>query len=404
MSHRHDRLALLPEQVTLPPGHPWRRLGPIGAAVGAVGIVASAALGTSDPERFFFSWLVSFLFFWSLALGAFYFVLIHWAMQGGWGVVVRRIAEHVMATIPVLALLFVPVLFGMERLYPWAVPGAAAKDHLLHWKEPFLNVPFFVGRAAIYFACWSVLAWVWTRGSLSLDATGSRATAARLKRFSGPGVIVLALTQTFAAFDWIMSLEPHWYSTIFGVYVFAGSLVSGVALIALLAVLLERAGPLSDVFGAEHRHDLGKLLFAFTVFWAYIAFCQFFLIWYANIPEETVWYKVRLEGSWKAVSVLLVLGHFVVPFFYFMGRTVKRKATALAAGAVWMLLMHFLDIRWLVLPALHGAGAGFSVLDATTFLAIGGCFAGVVGWRMRRCALVPLRDPRLPESLSYESA
>src|SRR3990172_7789628 len=332
MSHPHDRGSPLPEQVTIPPGDPWNRLGPIGAGVGAIGIIASAALGRAAPEEFFFSWLVSFLFFSSLALGALYFVLIHWAMQGGWGVVVRRIAEHVMATIPVLAVLFLPVLLGMERLYPWAAPGAAANDPLLHWKEPFLNVPFFVGRAAFYFACWSLLAWVWSRGSLSLDATGSLATAARLRRFSGPGVVVLALSHTFAAFDWIMSLEPHWYSAIFGVYVFAGSLVSGVAVLALLAVLLERTGPLRDVFGAEHRHDLGKLLFAFTAFWAYIAFSQFFLIWYGNIPEETVWYKVRLEGSWKTVSALLALGHFVLPFFYFIGRTVKRKAPALAAG------------------------------------------------------------------------
>ncbi len=403
MDHPRDRVALRAEQVTIPPGHPWNRIPAIGALVGAVGILASAALGAGDPRQLFFSWLVSFLFFLSLALGSTYFVLIHWAMQGAWGVVVRRIAENVMAMFPLFALLFLPVLFGMMQLYPWSVEGAAAKDHLLQWKEPFLNPRWFVVRAAVYFASWSLVAWVWDRGSRALDATGDMAIATRLRRYSGPAIVLVGLTQTFAAFDWIMSLEPKWYSTILGVYYFSGSLVSSFALLALLAVAAERAGFLRGIVTSEHLHDLGKLLFAFTAFWAYIAFSQFFLMWYGNIPEETFWYKLRLEGSWKALSAFLVVGHFVVPFFYFMGRTVKRKAPALAAGAAWILFVHLVDVYWLVMPALHGGGVRIHLLDATTLLAVGGCVAAAVGWRMRRHALVPLKDPRLPKSLSFEN-
>jgi hypothetical protein len=193
------------------------------------------------------------------------------------------------------------------------------------WKAPFLNVPFFLIRAALYFACWSFIALLYYRLSRGQDATGDPAVSARLRRLAGPAIIVLALTQTFASIDWIMSLTPHWYSTIFGVYFFAGSFVGFIALLSVVAVAMRRAGLLDTVISAEHLHDLGKFLFAFTAFWAYIAFSQFFLIWYANLPEETIWYKARMEGSWMTVSLLLMVGHFAVPFFYLMGRAVKRS-------------------------------------------------------------------------------
>jgi hypothetical protein len=200
-----------------------------------------------------------------------------------------------------------------------------------------------------------------------------------------------------------MSLTPHWYSTMFGVYFFAGSFVGFIALLSVVAVGVREARLLDTVISPEHLHDVGKLLFAFTCFWAYIAFCQFFLMWYANLPEETVWYKARLEGSWKTVSVFLMAGHFVAPFFYLMGRTVKRKGATLAAGGAWLLAMHFLDLYWQVMPSLHPDGLHVSALDVAAFLAVGGCFVAAAGWLMRRQALVPLRDPRLAESLAFEN-
>jgi len=399
-----DRVALRPEQVTIPPGHSWNRLPLIGAVCAVLGAVACAILGAGNPKQFFFSWLVAFLFFLSLALGALFFVLIHYATQGGWGIVVRRIGETIFVTVPVMAALFVPVLFGLHDLYSWSVPGAADHDALLRWKEPYLNVPFFLIRAALYFGLWSFIALIYFRGSRGQDATGDAAVSVRLRRFAGPAIIVLALTTAFASIDWIMSLTPHWYSTIFGVYFFAGSFVGFFALLSVVAVAMRRAGLLDTVISAEHLHDIGKLLFAFMVFWTYIGFSQFFLIWYANLPEETIWYKARMEGSWMTVSLFLMAGHFVVPFFYLMGRPVKRNGATLAVGGAWLLAMHFVDLYWQVMPTLHPDGFSPSLLDVAALVAVGGCFVAAASWLMRRQALVPLRDPRLAESLAFENA
>jgi hypothetical protein len=346
---------------------------------------------------------VSFLFFLSLALGALFFVLIQYAAQGGWGIVLRRIGETTFATLPVMAALFLPVYLGLHDLYSWTLPGAAEQDALLRWKAPYLNVPFFLIRAALYFGSWSFIAILYYRGSRGQDVTGDPGVSARLRRLAGPAIIVLALTQTFASIDWIMSLTPHWYSTIFGVYFFAGSFVGFIALLSVVVVAMRRAGLLDTVISAEHLHDIGKLLFAFTAFWAYIAFSQFFLMWYANLPEETIWYKARMEGSWMQVSLLLMAGHFVAPFFYLIGRTVKRKGATLAVGGAWLLAMHFVDLYWQVMPTLHPEGLRPSALDVAALVAIGGCFVAAASWLMRRQALVPLRDPRLAESLAFEN-
>src|SRR5215510_4300009 len=247
MTTEHDRVALRPEQATIPPGHPWNRIPVIGAGCAVLGAVACAILGSANPKQFFFSWLVSFLFFLSLALGALFFVLIQYASQGGWSVVLRRIGETTFATVPVMAALFVPLLFGLNDLFSWSVPGAAEHDALLQWKAPFLNVPFFLIRAVIYFGAWSLIATLYYRLSRGQDTTGDPAVSARLRRLSGPAIIVLALTQSFASVDWIMSLTPHWYSTIFGVYFFAGSFVGFIALLSVVAVAMRGAGLLDTV-------------------------------------------------------------------------------------------------------------------------------------------------------------
>ncbi len=392
-----------PEQATIPPGHPWNRLPAIGTVCALLGAVVCAILGPANPRQFFFSWLVSFLFFLSLALGALFFVLIQYASQGGWGIVLRRIGETTFATLPVMAALFLPVVLGLRDLYSWSAPAAAAHDALLRWKAPYLNVPFFLVRAAIYFGIWSVIALLYYRGSRGQDVTGDPAVSGRLRRLAGPALIVLALTQTLASFDWIMSLTPQWFSTIFGVYFFSGAFVGYIALLSVVVVAMRRAGLLDTVISAEHLHDIGKLLFGFTAFWAYIAFSQFFLIWYGNLPEETIWYKARIEGSWMQVSLLLLVGHFVAPFFYLMGRTVKRKGATLAVGGAWLLAMHFMDIYWQVMPTLHPEGVRPSALDVAALVTTAGCFVAAASWLMKRQALVPLRDPRLSESLAFEN-
>jgi hypothetical protein len=387
----------------IPDGSLWKRMPLICGAVGVLGVGVSFLLRSADPGKFYFSWLAAFLFWLSVALGGLFFVLVLYATKAGWGVVVRRLSESTLAALPVLLLLFVPVLLGLHDLFHWSDVEAVAHDHLLAQKEPFLNPRFFTIRAVLYFAVWSLIGLWYLRGSLRQDVTGDPAIVRRRIFFSGPAIIVFAVTLTLAAFDWAMSLDPHWSSTIFGVYYFSGCLVGFFAFIVLLAALLHRAGYLEGVMTVEHFHDLGKLLFAFTVFWAYIAFSQFFLIWYGNIPEETLWYLHRLEGSWRTITVLLAVGHFGVPFLFLMSRNVKRRTGLLVLGALWMLLMHLIDVYWLVMPTLYEHGPRPGLLTLTTWLGIGGLFLAAVTWVLGRHALVPVRDPRLIESLSFQN-
>jgi hypothetical protein len=388
------------EQAVVPAGHPWARLPILGATASFGGLFLLVLGSRGEPATALAAWLVAFVYFLSIALGCLYFTLIHTAMSGTWGVVVRRIAETSAATMPLFALLFVPLALGASALYPWAGTGAAS-DPLLVWKRPYLNETFFVLRAAVYFFVWSGAAAWFLRLSRRLDEGQDAASAARLARWSGPLLVPVALAHTFAAFDWLMSLDAHWYSTIFGVYSFSGSLLAGFAFLALAAVALRRSGLAAGSVGTEHFHDLGKLLFAFTAFWAYIAYSQYFLIWYGNIPEETSWFRGRLEGPWLAASVALALGHFVVPFFFLLPRAVKRSAPALATAAAWLLLMHLLDVVWLVVPSARAESLGLPLAGA--LLAVGGLFLAVFGWRLRRHPVLPLGDPRLAESLSFEN-
>jgi hypothetical protein len=393
----------LVRRTSLRPDHWARRLPLVGGAVGVLALAASFALGRQDPEQLAFSWLVAFLFFLSLALGALFFVLAQFVSRAGWSIAVRRVAELTMGTLPLFLLLFIPLLLWMEELFPWSREGAAEADHLLAVKEPYLNVPFFLVRAGVYFFAWLLLSRYYLRQSVRQDHSGERQITRRLNLWSGLGLIVFALTTTFASFDWIMSLDPHWYSTIFGVYFFSGSLVGFFALLVVMMVALGGDGPLRGIVTLEHFHDVGKFLFAFAVFWSYIAFSQFFLIWYGNIPEETAWFIERSHGSWLTVTGLLAVGHFGVPFFFLLSRWVKRRSGLLMVGALWMLFMHLVDLHWLIMPTHHHDGLHLTLLDLTTLLAVGGLFVAVLGWLASRHALVPVSDPRLAESLGFEN-
>ncbi len=395
------------DQLVIRPGSVWARLPLVAGAVGVLGTAVSVLLATRSDKaaaQFFHSWLVAVIFFLGIGLGSLFFVLIHHAAKAGWGVVVRRLAENLACAVPVLAVLFVPVAaFGMYDLFHWTHSDAVAHDRLIQVKAPWLNVSGFWLRAAVCFAVWTVLAVFLRNTSTRQDRSGDEVLSRRLARVSPPALLLFAVTVTVAGFDWLMSLDPHWYSTMFGVYFFAGAIVSAFATLTVLALAFERTGQFRGVVTGEHFHDLGKLLFAFTVFWAYIAFSQFFLIWYANIPEETAWFLHRLEGSWRPATVLLAVGHFAVPFFFLMPRTIKRNRGLLLIGAVWMLAMHFWDLYWLVMPTLHPEGVRFSLLDLSSLLAVGGLFAAAVGWLLGRGSLVPARDPRLAESLAFEN-
>lgn len=390
------------DQIEIPQGHFLRRVPMLGIGAGLIAAILSYATA-GGAKQFAFSWLLAFVFFLSLALGALFFVLTHYATQAGWGIVVRRLGESTMATIPLFALLFVPIFLLRGELYPWVHELAEGGSAVLRSKAPFLNTPFFLTRAVIYFVGWSAIALYFARTSRRQDETKDAALSIRLKRLAGPALIVVALTQTFASIDWVMSLDPEWYSTMFGVYWFAGSFVSFFAFLTLMVMALKRWGLLTDVVSVEHYHDLGKMLFAFTVFWAYIGFSQYFLIWYGNIPEETVFFRHRLHGSWWSVSFLLSFGHFIVPFFFLMPRSVKRNAKLLTIGAAWMLLMHLVDVIWLVVPTLHPEGFHIGLSDILALVAVSGLFKGTLFRLLSGAPLVPVGDPRLSESLSFEN-
>ncbi len=406
MSHpaHHHPPVLKASSLWLPTEHSWRRFPAIGLVMAALGLGGSLAMGLLSHDgrhQLWHSWLTASLFVLSIALGALFFVLVQHATQAGWSVTVRRLAENVMGTLPYLALLWVPLLFGMHDLFHWTHADAVAKDHLLQHKAPYLNTPFFLIRTLICFGVWSLLALWFGRQSRLQDETGDREITRRMRRRSAPALLLYALTVTFFAFDWVMSLNPHWYSTIFGLYVFAGAVMAFLAVLSL--IILSQRELLARVVSSEHQHDIAKLLFGFVAFWAYMAFSQYLLIWYANLPEETGFYAQRLNGAWGEMSLALAVLHFVVPFFFLLPRTIKRHPKALAAAAIWLLVLHFFDLYWLVMPNLHVEGIAPSLLDLTTLIGSLGVFVAAFGRLLPRQALVPLRDPRLPESLTFEN-
>ena len=382
-----------------------RTLVVFGLAVGLVGLAGALGLGAAVGwPKLLKSYLVAYIFGLSIGLGALFFVMLQHLTRAGWSVAVRRLAEVLTGLLPLLAVLALPILAGVRVLYPWADPASLDPDiaALVAEKRPYLNEPFFIGRVVAYLVIWTLLARYFLGRSVAQDASGDVDLTRRLERMSAPGMLLYALTVTFAAFDLVMSLKPAWYSTIFGVYLFAGSVVGALAALILLLSGLQASGRLTQVITPEHYHDLGKLLFAFVVFWAYIAFSQYMLIWYANLPETTIWFAWRQTGAWAAISVVLLLGHFVLPFLALIARGPKRRRGLLAGAAVWMLLMHWLDVYYLIKPDGQGA-VPFHLADVACLLLVVGLGVAVVGWQLGRQSLLAERDPRLPESVAFQN-
>ncbi|HEX7343542.1 MAG TPA: hypothetical protein VF398_04720 [bacterium] len=369
--------------------------------VGIIGILLSAGGFILNPERSLQSYLVAFVFWTSLGLGALFFTMLHHLSGAVWSVVVRRISETVMANLPFMAIFFLPVLFGFNTLFEWAHHDSGAAHELLAQKSPFLNVPFFIIRAAAYFLIWSMLVYFLYRTSTNQDDGHEESHSRRFRKVSAPGMILFAFTCTFAAIDWMMSLDPNWYSTIIGVYFFSGSISAVLPLIILISLYLRRQSILTEEITLEHYHDLAKLTFAFNILWSYMAFSQYFLIWYGNIPEETAWYHHRWGGSWTPVSLFLPFAHFVVPFFVLMSRAAKRSTKLLVFISLWLLMTHWIDMSWLVLPNFARDGAIYSWTDLTCTLGIGGIFLFLFWRRLTVHPVVPVGDPRLQESIEF---
>lgn len=391
--------------------------------LGGAGILLSLVLGFFAPESLFRGFVVNFGFFLSITLGSLFFVILQHLTRAGWSVVVRRLAENNTTAFPVLAglslFILIPLVIGwpgaIQTVYPWSAAPDAHHD-LLAVKRPYLNVPFFFIRFVVYFGLWILISRYFRGASIAQDRSGDPQITATLQTRSAPSMLIFALTLTFASIDLLMSLNPAWFSTIFGVYYFAGSALACFATLAVTMNLLQNAGRITQVVTNEHYHDVGKLVFAFVVFWAYIGFSQFMLIWYANLPEETEWYNVRMQGGWGWLSLFLLFGHFVLPFLFLISRHPKRRRSTLLFAAQWVLVMHWLDMFWLVMPrvgsesaearAVYAASMSYwdVILSFTWLLGIGGMCVWAVASRMGQASLIPERDPRLPESLAFENA
>jgi hypothetical protein len=354
-----------------------------------------------DPHQFFRSYLVSFVFWTGVALGCLALVMLQHLTGGAWGIVIRRILEAGASVLPWAALLFVPIAFGVGRLYAWAQPAVVAADPLLQHKAPYLNVPFFLGRAVVYFAIWGGFAILMRRLSAEQDRTGGAAVARKLQLFSGPGIVLYVLTMTFASVDWIMSLEPHWFSTIYGALLVAGQGLGAFAAAITALLVLARWSPLKEAVSRPVLHDLGKLLLAFVMVWAYFSFSQFLIIWSGNLPEETPWYLRRMQGAWRGVALALILFHFALPFVLLLSRELKRRSSTLVQVAGLVFLMRIVDSYWLTLPAFEDGSVRVAWMDPVAVVALGGIFVGLAIRSLRTAPLLPVRDPHLEEALAH---
>ena len=383
------------------------------AGVGVLALVVSAVLGAAEHDdwrRFSHSYLVAFVWVVTIGAGALWWVTLQNVVNSHWSLVIRRVGELIASNAPVLALLslpiVVPLILGNPMLYKWADSSLMRESAELAHKIGYLNTRFFAIRFVVYLGFWTWLSSFFLNRSLKQDkeqAPSAAKTVVTMRRAAGPAMIGFAITITFFAFDMLMSLDPSWFSTMFGVYYFASCVLAINSSLALTLMWLQSKGRLTSSVTVHHFHDLGKMIFAFTIFWAYIGFSQFMLLWYANIPEETLWFKERFVNSWGTLSWTLLFGHFVIPFFGLLSRWVKRNKKALAFWAIWQLVMIYLDMYWLVMPTLGVDEVPFKLIDLTCWIGVLAVFIAGVAYRAKGLNLLASNDPRLPDSLAFEN-
>jgi hypothetical protein len=369
-----------------------------------ISIIACVAGYISDPERFFRSYTVAFAFTSAIGLGAFFFVMAMYLAGNAAGVTVRRIMENVMITLPVGAILFIPLIFGLKYVYPWMHADVVSANVNLRAKSAYLTENFFVLRTYVFFFLWSI--WIFSiyRQSTKQDTERSVRQMYVIARFCAPGLFLVVLVGTLAAYDWLMSVQPTWYSTIFGLYYLAGGALAFMSVVTLVCLGFRRAGILTNSINIEHYHDLGKWLFCLTAFYTYIAFSQYLLIWYANLPEETIFYRVRSHGMWLPISLALPFVRFIIPFFVLLCRPAKRNLTIIGLVAGWSLIMEFIDIYWVVMPVHYPEGPQIHWMDFAT-LGATVSICGLQFWnRFRKHKMVPVGDLRFEQSLNFENA
>lgn len=388
-----------------------KRLLSVGLVAACLGGVGSALGFTVSPTRTLFAYLTAFTYCVSICVGALFVLMIGYAANAAWLSVIRRLSETVsLGLVPQLAL-FAPIALGLDQLYVWAKPQSDASAHLqelLAHKRPYLNEPFFVARTLVYFGIWITGACLlrrWSRRRDEVQTTPKDPLDAlsRERQFSSFMLVPVSLATTFCSFDWLMSLQPEWFSTTFGVYFFGGAFLAAFGALSVLAYAGLRAGALRDVVTPNHFHALGRMLLAFVVFWAYIGYFQAFLISIANKPSEVSFYLPRLKGAWSGWGWLLIIGHFLFPFLLLLPKSLKFRPGYVASVSVWLLAMHFVDVAWLILPVHLRAGTVISWIEISCLLAVGGVSVAFCAWLQRGTPLVAVGDPLLSEGIRYAS-
>jgi hypothetical protein len=376
------------------------RLGMAGLSLGLAGLVACGFGAWPNLRQFFISYLVGYVFWLGLSLGCLGVAMMHHLTGGRWGFVTRRFLEAGYMTLPLMALMFVPLLLGLRSLYPWARPDAMVASEVLRHKAMYLNIPGFCARTLIFMAIWLTMAFCLRRWSLQQDATSSPEPTIRMRALSGPGIVIYPVTGTFAFIDWVMSTEPDWYSTIFLVIVLIGQILSAFSFITVLLFWFKDDAPFRQVVTRTHFHDLGNLLLSFVVFWTYVSFSQLLIIYSGNLPHEINWYLHRIAGGWKGIVWLLVLFHFFVPFFLLLFRVMKQNAARLAVIAALIFFVHAVEGFWLVEPGFFPGGLHVHWLDFTAWAGLGGVWLAAFLWSLKRHPLLPVNDPRIEYSLA----
>jgi hypothetical protein len=382
------------------------RLQTLGLAVGVAGLFLSALAWFLSPDYFFRGYLVGWVFWLGISLGCMAISMVGHLTGGDWAVVIRRVLEAASRVLPWMLFSFIPLIFGMQHLYEWARPGAAG-DPVLKLKVAYLNPQFFFIRLVLYFLIWMGISFSLSRLSQRQDRSGDAALLGRMRVISAPGLIIYVLSLTFASVDWLMSLQPHWYSTIYGFYLVASQGLSGFAFLIVVAVYLSRSEPMSAVFQPRHFHDWGKLLFAFVMIWTYFSWSQFLITWAGNLPEEISFFLPRIRGGFGWVALAIVLFHFTVPFALLLSRDLKRNGKTLAMVAGLLLFMRWVELFWQVEPAFHGPhphpanSVGFYWLYLAPPLFIGGFWLFFFARALKSRPLLPIHDPYLAEAIAH---
>ncbi len=362
--------------------------------IGVIGLAASVFGWITAPHEFFLSYLFGYLVWLGVALGSLGFLMIHHLTGGTWGYPVRRIFEAAISTLPILAMLFVPILFGLRELYPWADAATVASDKILQHKHSYMNATLFIVRAGIVFAIWIFISALLTKWSAEQDRTRSVEPTKKLRRLSGPGLVIYPLTVTFAYVDWVMSMEADWYSTVFPLLICIGQMLSALAFVIIFISWRAPRTALADVISKERFHHLGNLLLAFTMMWAYLAYSQLIVIWSGDLPHEIGWYLHRIAGGWRWIAIALLLFHFFGPFMFLLFRATKRSAKSLVAVATILFATHLIDVWWLIAPSIYQGGFHFSWIAPAALFGVGGVWFAIFLRKLESKPLVPLNDPR----------